>query len=85
MSIRPGRESIDKGLVVCKDVKISPLQKISEMFDGEVYGQEFTIERAIPNLSRFQGLGEEGQRTPLTVDMLLKHRSNSNIGGIRHD
>ena len=48
-----GGEGIDKGFVVCDDMKFLSLQKVPEMFDGQVDGEELLVICTVPSLGRF--------------------------------
>lgn len=68
--------------MVCQDVKIPPLQKVTEVFDGQEDSKEFTIVCTISSFCGFERLREEGKRLPLSTHALLEHCSHSDTGGI---
>lgn len=47
MPIQAGGECKSEGLMIGKDVKLSPFQEVPEMLDSQVYGQELTIVHTI--------------------------------------
>ena len=68
--------------MVGKHVELLTLDKVAEVLDSEVHGQEFSIECAIPRteLSR-----EVGNRLPAPTNLLLQDGSNCRIRSIGHD
>ena len=47
--------------------------------------QELSVKSAVPQLGWLQLLGKVSNGMPFSVDVLLEHRSNGSVGGIRHD
>jgi hypothetical protein len=43
---------------------MSPFQQVAEVKDAAVYGEELSVECAVPALCRAKLLGEESQRLP---------------------
>ena len=61
------------------DRKLSTFNEVSKMFDREVDGQEFSIERAVSGLCRLELLGKVGNWAPLISNILLQYFSYSRI------
>ena len=72
-------------LMVCVDMENATLEQMPEMLDCEVHGQKLPAEGAIAGLRRLQLAGEERERRPSAADSLLKHGTDSAIGGVDHE
>jgi hypothetical protein len=59
MAVWAGVESKCQWLVVRDHVEDSTFKEVSEMLDGQINGQKFTIKGAIPPFGRFQLLREK--------------------------
>ena len=69
--VRAGADSRDQRAVVGEEDETPSFHTVPEMADRQVAGQLFPAEGAVSCLSRFQRLGEVGQRCPAAVHILL--------------
>ena len=53
VSVWEGSKCINKGFVICEDMELSSFQEVPEMFDSQIYGQEFSIIRTVACLCWF--------------------------------
>ena len=60
----------------------STLEEIPEVLDGGIDGEQLATERAVVPFCGGQFPGEERQRAPLTILMLLEHSTKGGRGGI---
>ena len=76
--------SVRNGLVICAHVKLATFEKVTEMPDSQVDGEQLPTECAVLGFSWLQFAKEERHRVKLTIDFLLKNDTNGNIRGVDH-
>ena len=72
-------DGVGDRLVIGEDDERSPLHGMSEMFDGEEDGEELSSKGAVAPLGLPQAAGEEPERLPRAIHILLQHRSNTGV------
>lgn len=78
-------ENVRQRLMVRNNVKGLALQKVPEVLDDGVTGEQLTTKKAVARLGVLELPSEETQRVPLGVDSLLENSADCNAGSIQHD
>ena len=65
--------------MVSEDLKLVTFHKMTEMLNGQVNSEKFSIIGAVSGLSWFEFPRKVGNWAPLSVDVLLKNGSNSDV------
>jgi hypothetical protein len=77
LTCRPGRRNAvhggGEGLMISVELKRSSFQEETEVANGEVGGEEFTIESGVLLLGRGEFCGEEGKWFPTRRSGLLEY------------
>jgi hypothetical protein len=71
-----------KRLVVSEKGKRSAFKEKTEMTDGEIGGQKFTIKSGVTGLSRGRFVGKESQGLPGASSMLLEDSTHMSVRGV---
>ena len=79
MFFRTGMKGKDQWLVVCEDMKTASLDKIPEVLDRNVHGEELSVKGTVACLGRLECLREVRDWMPMIVNVLprlcLRHQS----------
>ena len=70
-------EGICEGFVVSDDVEVTAFHKVVEVFEGQVNGQQLTVEGAVLLLGRSKLLRVVRKGAPRVVNPLLKDSTHS--------
>ena len=68
--------------MVSKDKESTILEEILEVFDGKIYGKEFTSESTVLNFSGLETTREKAKRFPDIAVLLLKNGADRDLRSI---
>ena len=66
-------EGVREGFVIHDNVEVTALYKVVKVLDGQIHGQQLTIEGAVLLLGGSKLLGEVRKGAPPVVDPLLEN------------
>ena len=75
-------EGVDEQQVVCLDGEGRPLDKMAEVSDGSMDGEQLPIEGGVARLGRRELPTEEGKRLSGTVEDLLEDGTNGSVTSV---
>ena len=75
-------QGVSQRFVILEQGKLPPFQKKTEMTNSSVGSQELSVEGGVFRLSGSKLLGEESQRRPGTLELLLKYSTHVGVGGV---
>ena len=75
-------EGVDERQVICLDGEGCPFNKMTEMVDGSMDGEQFPVKGGVTRLGRRELSTEEGERLLGAVEDLLEDGTDCDVTGI---